>query len=71
MPIIAITTWPNLDDAKSRELIEQITLTTRNVTGAPLDKIIVYINEIPKNRWGEAGTMGDDPEFATKSRRAS
>lgn len=71
MPIIAITTWPTLGDEKSKELIEQVTQTVRNVTGAPLDKIVVYINEISRNRWGEAGTLGDDPEFATKSRRST
>ena len=34
MPIIAITTWPTLGDAKSRELIEQVTATVHAVTGA-------------------------------------
>lgn len=71
MPIIAITTWPTLDDAKSRELIEQVTRTVHAVTGAPLDKIVVHITEIARNRWGEAGVMGDDPDFPTKSRRST
>jgi len=69
MPIIAITTWPTLGDAKSRELIEQVTMAVQSVTGAPLDKIIVHITEIARNRWGEAGILGDDPEFPTNSRR--
>ncbi len=69
MPIIAITTWPTLSDEKSKELIQEITQTTRRVTGAPLDKIVVYINEVPRNRWGEGGALGDDPNFAEKSRR--
>lgn len=69
MPIIAITTWPTLGDAKSRELIEQVTHTVHTVTGAPLDKIVVHITEIARNRWGEAGVLGDDAEFPAKSRR--
>lgn len=71
MPVIAITAWPTLGDDKSRELIEQVTRTVREVTGAPLDKIIVYLQEVPRNRWAEGGTLGDDPDFATKSRRQS
>lgn len=69
MPIISVTTWPNLGDEKSRKLIEALTTTTREVTGAPLDKITVLINEIPTNRWAEGGVLGSDPEFAELSRR--
>lgn len=68
MPIIHITTWAGQTDEKSKELVEALTETTHRVTGAPLDKITVYISEIPRNRWAEAGVLGDDPDFPTKSR---
>jgi len=71
MPILSMTTWPNQTDEKCRELIEELTATVHRVTGAPLDKITVYLNEIPRNRWGEGGVLGSNPEFARLSRRAT
>lgn len=69
MPIVSVTTWPNQTDEKCRELIEELTSTVHRVTGAPWDKIVVYIHEVPQHRWGEAGVLGSDPDFAERSRR--
>jgi 4-oxalocrotonate tautomerase len=70
MPILRVTTWPNQTDETCRELIEELTATMHRVTGAPFDKITVFIDEIPQARWGEGGVPGDHPDFATLSRRA-
>ena len=69
MPIIKVTTWEGQDDSEARELLVELTKTTRRVTGAPLDKISVFIEEIPKNRWAEAGSLGSDADFPIASRR--
>ncbi|MEU3495605.1 tautomerase family protein [Kitasatospora cineracea] len=69
MPILTVTTWPNQTDEKCLELIEELTATVNRVTGAPFDKITVYIQEIAQNRWGEGGVLGTDPQFAELSRR--
>jgi 4-oxalocrotonate tautomerase len=69
MPIIHVTTWAGQRDDKSRELVEALTVATHSVTGAPLDKITVYITEIPRSRWAEAGCLGSDPDFSVVSRR--
>ncbi|MER7462190.1 tautomerase family protein [Streptomyces sp. NPDC097981] len=69
MPIISVTTWDGQDDAQCQELMEELTRTVRRVTGAPLDKITVYIQEVPRNRWAEGGALGDDPKFPQLSRR--
>jgi 4-oxalocrotonate tautomerase len=58
MPFLTVTTWPNMSDNKSRKLIEELTKTVHKVTGAPLKKITVVINEIPQNRWGGRGNYG-------------
>jgi 4-oxalocrotonate tautomerase len=71
MPFISVTTWPTLGDDKSKALIEGLTLTAHEVTGAPMDKIIVVIKEIPQARWGEGGVLGSDPDFSELSRRRS
>ena len=70
MPIINITTWSTPSDIKQK-LITEVTKTVHEVSGAPLDKITVYVQEIAKDSWGEAGVLGSDPEFPTKSRRSS
>ncbi|MER7916527.1 MULTISPECIES: tautomerase family protein [unclassified Streptomyces] len=69
MPILSMTTWPNQTDEKCQELIEELTATVHRVIGAPLDKITVFIQEIPQNRWGEGGVLGTNPGFAELSRR--
>ncbi len=69
MPLITVTTWPNQTDEQCRVLIEELTSTVHRVTGAPLDKITVYIHEVPPNRWGEGGALGSNPDFARLSRR--
>ena len=69
MPFISVTTWPTLGDDKSKALIEALTHTVHEVTAAPMDKIIVVINEIPQTRWGEGGVLGSNPDFPELSRR--
>jgi 4-oxalocrotonate tautomerase len=69
MPLITVTTWPNQTNEKCKELIEELTNTVHRVTGAPLDKITIYIHEVAQNRWGEGGVLGSDPDFAQLSRR--
>lgn len=71
MPFISVTTWPALSDEKCQALIEGLTKAVHEVAGAPLDKIVVVIKEIPRNRWGEGGVLGSNPEFPELSRRRS
>lgn len=68
MPIVSVTTWPGSDD-QTRRLVEELTKTVREVTGAPMDKITVYVQEVPRERWAEGGVLGNDPDFASLSRR--
>lgn len=68
MPIVNITTWPT-EPAIKRNLMEEITRVINQKTGAPLDKITVYFNEIDPNNWSEGGSIGSDVDFKEKSRR--
>ena len=68
MPILSVAIWPHTDE-KYRELIERLTETTHQVTGAPLDKITVCIHEVPQARWGTAGVAASQPQFQERSRR--
>jgi len=71
MPFITVTTWPTLGDERSRALIEALTKVVHEIADAPMDKIVVVINEIPQTRWGEGGVLGSNPEFPELSRRRS
>jgi 4-oxalocrotonate tautomerase len=68
MPIINISTWPTPTEIK-KNIMEKITKLIHEETGAPLDKITVFFNEIVKDSWSEGGILGSDPEFREKSRR--
>lgn len=69
MPIINVTTWKSDDKEMKKKLLQKLTKTTHEVTGAPLDKITVYIQEIERSEWAEAGITGDDSNFPIESRR--
>jgi 4-oxalocrotonate tautomerase len=69
MPVIHIASWPIQDENVARALIEGVTRVVHDATGAPLDKISVYITEVPPSRWGDAGVLGSAPQFREKSRR--
>lgn len=69
MPVIHIASWPIQDESVALTLIEGVTRVVHDATGAPLDKISVYITEVPPSRWGDAGVQGSAPQFREKSRR--
>lgn len=71
MPVIHITSWPIQNEDVALALIEGVTRVVHEATGAPLDKISVYITEVPPSRWGDAGILGSAPQFRETSRRLS
>ncbi len=68
MPIINITTWPTAVEVKQK-MMEDITRVVHEISGAPLDKITVFVQEIEKNSWSDAGVVGTNADFPKKSRR--
>lgn len=69
MPFVQITTWKMSDENQVKAMTEAVTLAVHNTSGAPLDKISVVISELAPSRWSDAGVLGSDPHFPTKSRR--
>ncbi|EEH67451.1 MULTISPECIES: 2-hydroxymuconate tautomerase [Acinetobacter] len=69
MPVIHITTWPLKDENQVESLMEDVTHAVHKNTGAPLDKISVILSEVSPSRWSDAGVLGTDISFQTKSRR--
>lgn len=69
MPVVQISTFRISDQQKAEALLREVTAAVHRVTGIPLDKISTYLNEIEPSRWADAGVIGSDPDFQTKSRR--
>lgn len=69
MPVIHIATFRIVDQQKAATLLEEVTAAVHRVTGVPLDKISAYLTEVEPARWADAGVIGSDPDFPTKSRR--
>ncbi len=68
MPIVNITTWPTPIE-KKHKLIKEITRVVRDITGAPLNKITVYVQEINPDNWADGGVIGTDPSFREKTQQ--
>ncbi|WP_120635069.1 tautomerase family protein [Ruegeria sp. EL01] len=69
MPVIQISTFKMEDPQKAAMLLEEVTAAMHRVTGVPLDKISVFLNEVEPSRWADAGVVGSHPDFQTLSRR--
>ena len=69
MPVVHISTWPVKDESQITGLVDDVTRAVHEHTGAPLDKITVYINEVSPSRWADGGVLGSDVDFSKKSRR--
>ncbi|WP_166146035.1 tautomerase family protein [Methylosinus sp. RM1] len=69
MPVVQISTWPIKNKVALQTMMEEITRVIHQTSGAPLDKISVFVNEIPPSHWADAGISGSDPDFRERSRR--
>lgn len=55
MPIVQIHMLEGRDAARRAELIERITDVLVETAGAARDKVVVVLNEIPRENWGSGG----------------
>ena len=55
MPIVKIGMWAGRDKELKKELIEKITAAVCTTLKCPPEKVIIVIEDIPKENWGEAG----------------
>lgn len=69
MPVVQISIWPAKDESQITGLVEDVTRAVHQHTGAPLDKITVYVSEVSPTRWADGGVLGSDADFPEKSRR--
>lgn len=69
MSVISISAWKGLKAEQKKKWIEECTSIVSDVLNEPLDEIVVFINEINKSDWGQAGIVGSDEQWLEKSIR--
>ena len=55
MPIVRIEMWAGRDTATKDKLIQSVTKTVCDTVKCPPEAVIVVIEDIPKENWGQAG----------------
>lgn len=71
MSVISIAGWKGIKPEQKSKWVEVCTDIIADVLDEPLDEIVVYVNEIERDGWGQAGVVGTNDEWATKSIRKS
>ncbi|MFW2491740.1 tautomerase family protein [Clostridium chromiireducens] len=71
MSVISIAGWKGITPEKKEKWVEVCTDIVADVLDEPLDEIVVYVNEIERDGWGQAGVVGSNPEWPAKSIRKS
>ena len=55
MPIVKIEMWAGRDKETKNHLIQNVTKTVCDTIKCPPEAVIVVIEDIPKENWGQAG----------------
>lgn len=55
MPIVKIEMWSGRDAAAKEKLIQNVTKTVCETISCPPEAVIVVIEDVPKENWGQAG----------------
>ena len=60
MPIITVKMLEGRTEEQKRALVEKVTEAVSETAGAPKEKIVVFIEEMPKNHYAVAGKRLSD-----------
>ncbi len=55
MPIVKIGLWAGRDKETKKKLIEGVTKTVCDTVKCPPEAVIVVIEDVPKENWGQSG----------------
>jgi len=58
MPVVKIGLWAGRDKEMKKKLIENVTKTVCEAIGCPPQAVIVILEDIPKENWGQDGKQG-------------
>ncbi|WLR50758.1 2-hydroxymuconate tautomerase [Bacillus tianshenii] len=62
MPIVTVKMLEGRSDEQKKALVEKVTESVSETTGAPKEKISIIIEEMSKNHYGVAGKRVCDTE---------
>ncbi|WP_445506299.1 2-hydroxymuconate tautomerase [Niallia sp. 03190] len=60
MPYITVKMLEGRSEDQKKNLVEKVTDAVSETTGAPKEKIVVFIEEMSKNNYGIAGKRASD-----------
>jgi len=60
MPYVTVKMLEGRTEEQKKALVEKVTLAVEETTGAPKEKIVVFIEEMPKNHYAIGGKRLSD-----------
>lgn len=60
MPYVTVKMLEGRTDDQKKALVEKVTAAVVETTGAPSEKVVVFIDEMTKNNYGIAGKRLSD-----------
>ncbi len=58
MPIVRVEMWAGRTQEAKKKLIEELTKVVCQTIGCPPEAVIIVIEDIPKENWGQNGKQG-------------
>jgi 4-oxalocrotonate tautomerase len=62
MPYVTVKMLAGRTEEQKKALVEKVTAAVSETTGAPAEKIVVFIDEMTKNHYAVAGKRLSDEE---------
>jgi len=60
MPYVTVKMLEGRTDDQKRALVEKVTAAVSETTGAPVENVVVFIEDMQKNHYGVAGKLFSD-----------
>ncbi|GLC87974.1 2-hydroxymuconate tautomerase [Lysinibacillus piscis] len=60
MPYVTVKLLEGRTDEQKRALVKEVTEAVSRTVDAPAENIVVFIEDMPKNHYGVAGTLFSD-----------
>ncbi|MDF2606518.1 MAG: Xylose transport system permease protein xylH [Bacillales bacterium] len=60
MPYVTVKMLEGRTDEQKKNLVEKVTAVVSETTGAPVEKVVVFIEDMPKSHYAVAGVRLSD-----------
>lgn len=62
MPYVTVKMLEGRTEEQKRNLVKKVTDAVAETTGAPVENVVVFIEDMPQNHYGVAGKLWSDKE---------